>query len=265
MGKTYEALKRAEKKHRDNELRADRTPGTDLVKESETTPDLPMVLHAELQTGATQESVHEPLDCFEALSTNMLSRHPDNPFKKILFSGTAHGAGVSTTAINFATTLAYNRGCKVLLLEANLRRPGFNKSFHIDKDRGLSDIITNGDDVISTIREIEPGYLSVVTAGTKHPRPVRLFESDRFDKFLLSMKELFDYVILDVPPFPSFSEARVLCRKVDGVVLVLEAGKTRKQVAVRAKQAIEAAGGNILGVVLNKRKYYIPNWIYRRL
>jgi len=72
-------------------------------------------------------------------------------------------------------------------------------------------------------------------------------------------------LILDAPPVPIFSEFRVLCRKVDGVVLVILSEKTRKQVAQKAKREIEEAGGHILGVVLNKRKYYIPKWLYKRL
>ena len=65
--------------------------------------------------------------------------------------------------------------------------------------------------------------------------------------------------------YPAFRKHRVLCTKVDGVVLVIEAGKTREQVAVRAKKELEEAGGKVLGVVLNKRKYHIPEWIYKRL
>lgn len=79
------------------------------------------------------------------------------------------------------------------------------------------------------------------------------------------MRTEFDYVVLDGPPLPSFSESKVICNKVDGVVIVIESGKTRKQVALRAKKYIEQAGGTVLGVVLNKRKYHIPKWIYRRL
>jgi Mrp family chromosome partitioning ATPase len=79
------------------------------------------------------------------------------------------------------------------------------------------------------------------------------------------MRDKFDYVILDAPPVPAFPECLVLCAKVDGVVLVVESGKTRRQVALRARKQVEEVGGKVLGVVLNKRKYYIPEWIYRRL
>ena len=238
MGKTYEALERAEKEY------GRRAPEGPPKPAAEKPSPLPL-----------PETVHEPMDCYEALKTNILARHPGQTIKTILFSGTTHGDGASTTAINFATTLARNCRLKVLLIEANLRTPGLHTAFRIEPERGLSDIMTNGDKPDFYIKKVEPGNLSVVTAGSKLTGPVSLFESDRFGKFLTSMRAVFDYIILDGPPVPSFSEARVLCTKVDGVVLVIEAGKTREQVAVRAKKELEEAGGKVLGMVLNKRKY----------
>ena len=79
------------------------------------------------------------------------------------------------------------------------------------------------------------------------------------------MRRDFDYIILDGPPPTASAESRLIADKVDGVVLIVEAGKTRRQVAVRAKQELENSGANFLGVILNRRKYYIPQWIYRRL
>ncbi len=87
----------------------------------------------------------------------------------------------------------------------------------------------------------------------------------QFNHFLEKMQEEFDHIILDAPPVPSFSECRTLCSRVDGVVLVLNSERTRRQVARRSKEQLEEAGGRLLGVVLNKKKYYIPDWIYRRL
>ena len=96
-------------------------------------------------------------------------------------------------------------------------------------------------------------------------KSVGLFESGRFDRFLKKVRESFDYIILDAPPVPRFPECRVLCTKADGVILVLEAGNVRRHVALRAKRTLEEAGARLLGVVLNRRKYYIPEWIYNRL
>ena len=80
-----------------------------------------------------------------------------------------------------------------------------------------------------------------------------------------SFNEQYDFIIFDSPPVPIFSEFRILCRKVDGVVLVLNAMRTRRQAALRAKLELEDAGAKLLGVIINKRKYYIPKWLYRKL
>jgi capsular exopolysaccharide synthesis family protein len=242
MGKTFEALERAEKEYGDKTL--------------------------ELSIGSARrrrERGHAAKNCYEVLKTNILARHPGHLIKTILFSGTTHGDGSSTTSINFATTLACNCRLEVLLIEANMRTPSLHRAFNVETEHGLSDLLTNGNESALCIKKVDPGNLSVVTAGSRLTDPVTLFESKRFFDFLIAEREKYDYVILDGPSVPGSSDVRVICNKVDGVVLVLEAGKTRKQVAVRAKQELEEAGGKLLGVVLNKRKFYIPEWIYKRL
>ena len=92
-----------------------------------------------------------------------------------------------------------------------------------------------------------------------------LFESIYFDNFLKRMRDTFDYVIIDSPPVNAYAESLVIAKKVDGIILVLESGKSRKQVAIRAKQQIDESGALLIGVILNRRKHYIPEWIYRRL
>ena len=248
MGKTYEALERAENEY------GRKAPAAPPKPAAETPQRLP-----------PQETAPEKMDCYEALKINILARHPGQTIKTILFSGTTHGDGASTTAINFATTLARNCRLKVLLVEANLRTPGLHTTFCIEPECGLSDIMRNGEKPDFYFKKVEPANLYVVTSGSKLTGAVTLFESERFNKFLTAVRAVYDYIILDGPPVPSFSEARVICSKVDGVVLVVEAGKTREQVATRAKKELEEAGGKVLGMVLNRRKYYIPEWIYKRL
>ena len=205
------------------------------------------------------------MDCYEDLKTNLLAYHHNKSIKTILFLGTTRGNGASTTAINFATTLSRDGRHNVLLIEANLRNPSLHEVFHVDPDLSLSGFSTTGNKAASGIKKVGPENLYVVTPGSKFAGPVSLFESQRFWEFLKTMRTEFDYVVLDGPPLPSFSESKVICNKVDGVVMVIESGKTRKQVALRAKKDVEQAGGTVLGVVINKRKYHIPKWIYRRL
>jgi protein-tyrosine kinase len=110
-----------------------------------------------------------------------------------------------------------------------------------------------------------PSNLYVLPSGTKCSMPLSLFQSSAFDDFLKSVRQRFQYVVIDAPPLQGFPESLVLSRKADGVILVVESEKTRKRTALWAKQQIEAVGGKLLGVVLNKRKYYIPDWLYRRI
>jgi capsular exopolysaccharide synthesis family protein len=161
--------------------------------------------------------------------------------------------------------LVRGNAVKVLLIDANMRTPNLRELFDIENDQGLSDIVLNNDIKPFKVINFEPSYLFVLATGGNYVGPVGLFESERFDTFLNNAREEFDYIILDSAPLPSFAEARVLCEKVDGVVLVIESGKLRRQVALRARKELVDAGARILGVVLNKRKYHIPEWLYKRL
>ena len=184
---------------------------------------------------------------------------------EVMFTGAAHGGGATTTAVNFAKALIRDYQVKVLLIDANMRTPNLRELFDIENEEGLTDIVLNSDSKPYKVINFEPSYLFVLATGGNYVGPVSLFESERFDAFLRNAREDFDYIILDSAPIPSFAEARVLCEKVDGVVLVVESGKLRRHVALRAKKELEDAGARILGVVLNKRKYHIPEWLYKRL
>ena len=210
-------------------------------------------------------STEVTLDRYVDLKTNLLSRHPNGRVKTILFTGTSHGDGVSTTALHFAETLARDGRFKVLLVEVNLRTPSLRQVCQIRDNNGLFDVLAGNGRKVYQIRKVGPGSLYVITGGRNQPEPVNLLESARFDQFLGLAREKFDYIILDGPPVPFFSEFRVLCSKVDGVVLVVVKCKTRRQVALRAKEELQNAGGKVLGVVVNRWKYFIPEWIYRRL
>jgi capsular exopolysaccharide synthesis family protein len=248
MGKTHEALKFAEEEHRENIL----GPLREVRPEGVPAP-------------ASWVSSNIAMEPYEGLKTNLLSRYPDGSIKCILFNGTHHGGGCSTTAVNFAIAMAKDSELKVLMIDVNLRTPGLHDAFKIDAACGLTDLSGTNDEMQSLIKKVKPGDLYVLTCGGNLSIPLGLFESDRFNRFLEEVREKFDYIILDAPPVPRFPECRVLCAKADGVILVLEAGNVRRHVALRAKRALEEAGARLLGVVLNRRKYYIPEWIYNRL
>ena len=248
MGKTHEALERAEKEYEKNFLGVAR----ETPRVAVTSPP-------------KRASTEVALERYEDLKTSFLTRYPDGSIKTILFVATNSGVGCSTTALNFATSLANEPHLSVLFVEVNLRTPRLCELYEIDYADGLSDLLRGDVDKISQIKQVGPGNLFVLACGTNHSSPTSLFVSSRFDQFLEAVSKKFDYIVLDGPPIPLFAESRVIGAKMDGVVLVIESGKTRRQVALTVKNQLEAAGSKILGVVLNKRRHYIPDWIYRRL
>jgi capsular exopolysaccharide synthesis family protein len=245
MGKTYEALEWAEKEYQEQRREASRE-------------------FVAVGPPAERTSTQPILVGYEDLKTNLLTRYADGSVKTVLFAGTAHRDGASTAAINFAATLARDSKLKVLLIDANLKTPRLHEVFKIDNVHGLADLVAEDGRRVFSLGA-ERGNLRIVPSGGADFDPMTLFDSSWFEMFLKKVRDGYDYVILDAPPVHGSPECRVLCAKVDGVVLVIEAGKTRRQVALSAKKQLEEAGGKILGVVLNKRKFYIPEFIYRRL
>jgi len=248
MGKTHEALERAEKEFQENILE---TPNDShkavVVKRPGKFP---------MQT---------PSDRFQEVKTKLDTCFPSGSVKTIVFTGTAHGVGCTTTAAGFANTMAQYCRLNVLLIDANIRSPRLHEVFNIEHNQGLADLLTKEEEKISLFKKMGHGNLYLIPCGKKASVPQAIFESTRFAKILKLMREKFDYVILNAPPVNSYAETKVIGKKVDGVMLVIESGKTRKQVAVRAKQELENAGAKILGVIVNRRKYYVPEWIYKRL
>lgn len=278
MAKTYEALKRAEreyKKSRLNDAAVLQKDATDraVLRNAENdnavlqkVDDKAPAKSIELTETSNRISRIKVLEPYEELKAALFSRYDSDSIKSILFNATSHGAGCSTTALHFAAALAQGSKQKVILVEVNLRTPGLRKKLKIDDAPELSEIVANFGKMSPRIEIVGPENLYVIACGGGSLiGPLGLFESDEFDRFMRMIRTNFDYVILDAPPVPIFSEFRILCSKVDGVILVAEAGKTRRQVMLQAKKELEAAGGRFLGVVLNKRKFYIPKWIYKRL
>jgi len=249
MGKTHEALERVEKEYK--EVMAE----TPLETQQAMVPKKPEQLPA-----------RAPLEKYQQVKAKLITLFPEMSIKTIMVTSTAYGDGSSTTAVGLATALARDCKLKVLLIDVNLRSPSLHEVFKIEYDLGLFNLLTRrNNEKPSVFRKQAYGDLYVIPSGGIHTGPLTLFESNRFDNFLKSVREKFSYVILDAPPVNDCAEPRVIGPKADGVILVIEAGKTRWQVAVQAKQELEDSGAKLLGVVLNKRKHYIPKWIYKRL
>ena len=248
MGKTFEALEKAEKEFL-------RRKYSTAVQASE-----------KYWLGSRGKAAAPVLsNGWQALENKLFSRNGQPPVRTILVTGTSHGVGVSSTVVKFAQALAGANRRKVLVVDANLQKPGLHLKFNLRPQNGVSDLLADNGTHVVNFKKTGNRGMYVFTSGRKYAEGKCNFNSRRFETFIKFASEKFDYTILDSAPITGFSASQSICSRVDGTLLVVEAGKTRRQVALRAKKELEVAGGRLLGVILNKRKYYIPHWIYRRL
>lgn len=248
MGKTFEALERAEQEFK----KGIEKPAP--ANEENYMPSLPKKSRRPPVSGGLPD-----------LKSKLLTRYTGDAVKTILVTATAHGSGASTTAIGLASTLSRDAGLRVLLMDANFRTPGLHERFKTECTLGLHDLMCKDNGHSAQFKHVGPDELYLLSSGVNGGPVTAYFESPRFEKMVQSARNSFHYVILDCAPVSRFPDAQAICARVDGVVLVVEAGATRLQVAQRAKKELEDAGGKILGVVLTKRRRYIPEWIYQRL
>jgi len=204
---------------------------------------------------------------FDELKINFLARYAKADVKSVLFVGTARGDGASTAAFNFATSLAKDNELRVLFINADLRGPP--PAF---KPLSAGEDESSGSEVLSITHWEPPNplhehgdNLQILPGGRGLVDPAVLFQSKRFDQFMLQMSERFDYIVIDGPPLSDAPESIALSTKVDGIILVMDAQRTRRKIALRAKRRIEEVGGKVLGIVLNRRTYYVPGWLYRHI
>jgi len=182
MGKTHEALERADKEYHENYLKTEGELNKSVV--SKMPGKYPMQASS---------------DRYQEVKTRLITSFPIGSVKTILFTGTAHGDGCTTTAASFANTLTQNCRLNVLLIDANLRSPSLHEVFNIQYNHGLADLLTL-EEGISLFKKVGRGNLYLIPCGKENSGPLTVFESRRFEKTLKLMREKFDYVILDAPP-----------------------------------------------------------------
>lgn len=172
------------------------------------------------------------------------------------------GEGVTTVAFNMASALKSN-SASVLLVDGNLRDPGLTQALGFESRAGLSDLIDGKTGLTKTVISSRNG-LFFLPAGLQARNPSALFESKTFVNVLQEMKEGYDFLIFDSAPL-SCAETETLASRVDGLVLVLEAEKTSWEAAQSAHKKLKSANVGLKGVILNKKRYYIPESIFRLL
>ncbi|HEY1813802.1 MAG TPA: polysaccharide biosynthesis tyrosine autokinase [Kofleriaceae bacterium] len=189
-------------------------------------------------------------ECCRSLRTNILFSSADRQLKTIVVSSANPREGKTTSVIYLGTTMAQS-GQRVLLVDTDMRRPRLHVSLGVSRQTGLSNLIVGEKDYDDVIKTTDIPNLSVLPCGPLPPNPAELLMSQRFQIVLAEVARRFDRVILDSPPLQLVTDAVVLSKQADGVILVVHADKTLREDAKRAARQIRHVGGTIFGTVVN--------------
>lgn len=192
-------------------------------------------------------------ETYRVLRTNMGFAGIEQPFKTVLVTSALAMEGKSTTVANLAVVTA-QAGNKVILVDCDLRRPCLHKIFQISNDMGFTNCVMSEIEPERVARSSSIPNFQILTSGPIPPNPAEVLNSARTRNMWAYLKERYDYVFIDSPPLLSVTDASIIAAQVDASVLVVFAGKTRKEFAVQAKDRLQQANARIIGVVLNQTK-----------
>lgn len=189
-------------------------------------------------------------EAYRTLRTNLQFVSLDKPLRTILVTSAGSDEGKSTLIANLAIAMAQGER-KVILVDCDLRRPCLHKLFGLGSREGLTSMmVAEGGSAEPPLQETGVPGLTLLASGPLPPSPSDLLGSRRMDGVLATLKERADVVLLDSPPVVAVSDAAVLATKVDGVLLVVSAGHTRREGVQAAKAKLEKVNANLLGAVL---------------
>jgi capsular exopolysaccharide synthesis family protein len=193
-------------------------------------------------------------ECTRSLRTNVLFSGADRKLDTILVCSANQREGKTTSVIYLGTTMAQSVGPdqKVLLIDTDMRRPRLHASTNVAKTRGLSNLMLGDEDYDAIIKKTDIPNLYVLPCGTVPPNPAELLMSKRFEHVLAELKNRFSRIILDSPPLGPVTDAAVLSRRADGVIMVARSGKTMRDELRRATKQIRDVGGTLVGVIVNE-------------
>ncbi len=201
-------------------------------------------------------------ESYRALRTSLLLSNLGAPPKVIMVTSSLPQEGKTTTSINCAIVLA-QKDVRVLLIDADLRRPSIHKTLGMGPRSGLSNVLTGSTTLEQAItRSTILPNLFILPAGTPPPNPAELLASTNMRDMLEQLREQYDHIVVDTPPSLSVTDAVVLSPRADAVVLVIRSGKTTKQALRRARDILAQVNAKVVGVLLNAVDLSSPDYYY---
>jgi capsular exopolysaccharide synthesis family protein len=199
-------------------------------------------------------------EAYRTLWNNIRFSSPDHPIRTLLVTSAGDDEGKSTTLCNLAVTIA-QAGTRAIVVDCDLRRPSLHEILDLANDKGLTSALLDDGGADLPLQPTAVPGLQALTSGPLPPNPADLLGSKRLERVIEALTASADLVLFDSPPVSIVTDAAVLASRVDGVILVIGAGKTRREVAGRVKTILEKANARVLGVVLTNAQ--IDKNLYR--
>ncbi|MCY8451720.1 protein tyrosine kinase EpsB [Bacillus spizizenii] len=191
---------------------------------------------------------------YRTIRTNIEFSSVQTNLRSILVTSSVPGEGKSFSAANLAAVFAQQQEKKVLLVDADLRKPTINQTFQVENVTGLTNVLVGNASLSETVQKTLIDNLYVLTSGPTPPNPAELLSSKAMGDLISDIYEQFSLVIFDSPPLLAVADAQILANQTDGSVLVVLSGKTKTDTILKAKDALEQSNAKLLGALLNKKK-----------
>ncbi len=197
---------------------------------------------------------------FRTIRTNIHFALPNREFRTLLVTSSLPGEGKSTSAANIAIVFA-QEGKKVLLVDADMRKPIIHHTFYLENTVGYSNVLAGQTNVEDAIQITSVEGLDIITSGPIPPNPTELLSSSHLDEFMAKVRSKYEIIIFDAPPITAVSDALILGNKCDGTVLIVDSSKVKKADVIKAKDSLDTSRANLIGFILNnykmpKNEYY---------
>lgn len=198
-------------------------------------------------------------EAYRTLRTNIQFSNVDHPIKTLVITSSMMSEGKTTTLTNLAETFA-QAGNRVMVVDADLRRPRVYQVFGLSNQQGVTNVLAGQVELKDAV-QVSGSQIHVLTSGPIPPNPSELLGSTKMKELVQLLSEHYDIVLIDAPPVNMVTDAAILSTFVDGVILAIASGKTEIEAGKRALKSLEAVNANVLGAVMTmipvtKRGYY---------
>ncbi|MEN1937260.1 CpsD/CapB family tyrosine-protein kinase [Paenibacillus sp. 102] len=198
---------------------------------------------------------------YRNIRTNIEFASVDKKIRSLIVTSANSSEGKTTTAANLAVVFA-QQGKKVLLVDSDLRKPALHQMLQVENVFGLTSVLTRSKTLETCVKKTQIGSLDFLPCGPIPPNPAELLGASSMKELLSEAYGMYDFVIFDTSPILPVTDAQIMANQCDASVLVIRSGSTEKEVALKAKQALDSAKGTLLGVVLNDKEQNGSEYYY---